>query len=477
MLKVAILGRPNVGKSSLFNCLLKSRSAITSAIAGTTRDIKKQTLELAGRAVELWDTGGFDDSYVFGGAIRTINLEALKACDLVLYVVDGKVLPQEEDKKQFLEICQRARACWLVVNKIDNQAAELLGYEFATLGAQEMFFTSASHRRGIEALLRAISQLNPQEDMQDLPPITAPIQVGIIGRVNVGKSALLNALVKQERAVVSSTPGTTIDPVDQITTHQDRAICFVDTAGLRHRSKILGLEKFALDRTHKVLEKSQIALLVLDVSAPFVELDEKIASLVDTYRLGVVVVFNKWDIRHARFEAIMQDFKRKFKFLHYAPTLTASALEQRHIEKIKDQILQVHTHFSKRIPTSMLNQIITQATQKHPLPSDHGKIVRIYYSTQFDSCPPQIALVMNRPKALHFSYKRYLTNTLREKFGFLGTPIILHARGKEDSSFSWHYLILWILSKLKMSDKHAFFTRSSATPKRRWSCNTWRKNI
>ncbi|TSA82391.1 ribosome biogenesis GTPase Der [Helicobacter mehlei] len=436
MLKVAILGRPNVGKSSLFNCLVKNRSAITSAIAGTTRDIKKQIIELGGRTIELWDTGGFDDSYVFGGAIRTLNLEALKACDLVLYVVDGKVLPQEEDKRQFLEICQRARSCWLVVNKIDNQAIELLGYEFVSLGAQEMFFISASHKRGLDTLLTALLKLTPQEATQEPADGAGAIQVGIIGRVNVGKSALLNALVKQERALVSSTPGTTIDPVDQIITHHDQAICFVDTAGLRQRSKILGLEKFALDRTRKVLEKSQIALLVLDVSAPFVELDEKIASLVDTYRLGVVVVFNKWDVRHARFEVIMQDFKRKFKFLHYAPTLTASALEQRHIEKIKDQILQVHAHFSKRIPTSALNQIITQATQKHPLPSDHGKIVRIYYSTQFASCPPQIALVMNRPKALHFSYKRYLTNTLREKFGFLGTPIVLHARGKEDSSFS-----------------------------------------
>ncbi|BDQ28518.1 hypothetical protein ASB7_03550 [Helicobacter ailurogastricus] len=146
-----------------------------------------------------------------------------------------------------------------------------------------------------------------------------------------------------------------------------------------------------------------------------------------------MVVLNKWDIRHASFESILQTFKYKFKFLQHVPIITASATSKRHIFQIKDKILEVHRHFSMRISTSTLNQVIAQATQKHPLPSDHGKIVRIYYSTQFASCPPQIALVMNRPKALHFSYKRYLTNTLRQKFGFLGTPIILLAKGKEDS--------------------------------------------
>ncbi|WP_104749657.1 ribosome biogenesis GTPase Der [Helicobacter cynogastricus] len=430
---IALMGRPNVGKSSLFNCLVRGRQAITSTIAGTTRDIRQGIVSLGGRYVQLLDTGGLDPGHVLGTQITKHSLEIVQKCDLVLYVVDGKQIPLDEDKNYFYQICQRVQNCFLIVNKIDNDQEAREAYSFANFGAKAMFFVSASHQKGLQPLIQTIiSKLGLQESStQEIPPSVSAIQVGIIGRVNVGKSSLLNALVQQERALVSEVAGTTIDPVDQYITHHSQEICFVDTAGLRQRSKIQGLEKYALDRTTKVLEQSQIAILVLDVSAPFVDLDEKIAALVDKHRLGVVVVFNKWDIRHANFEAIMENFKHKFKFLHYAPTITASALDKRHIEKIKDKILEVYAHFCKRIPTSTLNQVIAEATQKHPLPSDHGKIVRIYYGTQFASCPPQIALVMNRPKALHFSYKRYLINVLRQKFGFLGTPIILSTRDKK----------------------------------------------
>ncbi|WP_104758172.1 ribosome biogenesis GTPase Der [Helicobacter salomonis] len=429
---IALVGRPNVGKSSLFNCLTKGRRAITSAVAGTTRDVKPAVVSLGGYFVRLLDTGGLDPGHVLGAQITKHSLEIIQTCDLVLYVVDGKQMPLDEDKHYFHQMCQKVQHCFLIVNKIDNDQEEMEAYGFASFGAKAMFCVSASHNRGLQTLIEAvITALNFQKTPQEMLLHTPAIQVGIIGRVNVGKSSLLNALVQQERALVSEIAGTTIDPVDQSITYQGQEICFVDTAGLRQRSKIQGLEKYALDRTTKVLEQSQIAILVLDASTPFVELDEKIAALVDKHRLGVVVVFNKWDIKHAKFEAIMENFTHKFKFLHYAPTITASALDKRHIEKIKDKILEVYAHFSKRISTSTLNQVITEATQKHPLPSDHGKIVRIYYSTQFASCPPQIALVMNRPKALHFSYKRYLVNVLRQKFGFLGTPIVLSTRDKK----------------------------------------------
>ncbi|WP_411683234.1 ribosome biogenesis GTPase Der [Helicobacter felis] len=433
MRTIALVGRPNVGKSSLFNCLVKSRQAITSTFAGTTRDIRQGVVSLGGVFVQLLDTGGLDPGHALGTQITKHSLETIQKCDLVFYVVDGKQIPLDEDKNYFYRICQKVRNCFLIVNKIDNDQEAREAYSFSSFGAKAMFFVSASHNRGLQALIQAaITQLNLQESpTQEISPLVSAIQVGIIGRVNVGKSSLLNALVQQERALVSEVAGTTIDPVDQHISHHGQEICFVDTAGLRQRSKIQGLEKYALDRTTKVLEQSQIAILVLDVSVPFVDLDEKIAALVDKHRLGVVVVFNKWDIRHANFEAIMESFKHKFKFLHYAPTITASALDKRHIEKIKDKILEVYAHFCKRISTSTLNQVIAEATQKHPLPSDHGKIVRIYYGTQFASCPPQIALVMNRPKALHFSYKRYLINVLRQKFGFLGTPIILSTRDKK----------------------------------------------
>ncbi|MFC3848269.1 ribosome biogenesis GTPase Der [Helicobacter baculiformis] len=433
MHKIAIVGRPNVGKSSLFNCLSKTRNAITSALAGTTRDIKKQIIDLEGHPVELWDTGGFDPTHALGTQICQHNLQTLHTCDLVLYVVDGKIPPQEEDRCHFYKIQQRVKKCFLLVNKIDNCQEQNEAYAFGSFGALQMFFLSASHRRGLKTLIQAILATLPPSENLALSSDTPRIQVGIIGRVNVGKSSLLNALVQQERALVSDIAGTTIDPVDQSVMHAGQEICFVDTAGLRQRSKIAGLEKYALDRTSKVLEQSQIALLVLDASAPFVELDEKIAALVEKHRLGVVVVLNKWDMRHASFETIIESFQHKFKFLHYAPVLTTSATSKRHIHALKDKILEVYEHFCMRISTSTLNQVITEATQRHPLPSDHGKIVRIYYSTQFNTSPPQIALVMNRPKALHFSYKRYLINTLRARFGFLGTPIILSARDKKQA--------------------------------------------
>lgn len=236
------------------------------------------------------------------------------------------------------------------------------------------------------------------------------INIGIIGRVNVGKSSLLNALLKEERSVVSNVAGTTIDPVDEIGEINGIKVNFVDTAGIRRRGKIEGLEKFALNRTRTILERTDIAILVLDASVPFVELDEKIAGLIDEFKLGVIVVFNKWDIAHKDFKGIMEDFKLRFKFLEYAPILTISAKNGRHIQKLEEEILRVYANFSFRIPTAKLNAVIKEATMRHPLPSDHGKIVKIYYATQFESKPPQIALIMNRPNSLHFSYKRYLVN-------------------------------------------------------------------
>ena len=262
------------------------------------------------------------------------------------------------------------------------------------------------------------------------------ISIGIIGRPNVGKSSLLNALTNTNRSLVSDIAGTTIDPVDEHIMYNGYNLTFVDTAGIRRRSKIEGIEKYALDRTQKMLQECDIALLVLDCSAEFVELDEKISSIASSNGLGVIVVFHKWDIRSKEFDSRLEVYKRKFKFLEYAPIITASSTTHRHIKELKQKIIEVYQHFSLRIPTAKLNTCIQNALKKHPIPSDHGKIVRIYYATQFDSKPPKIALIMNRPNALHFSYKRYLINTLRQHFGFLGTPIIIEARSKKTRDLS-----------------------------------------
>ncbi len=448
---IAILGQPNVGKSSLFNRLARERIAITSDFAGTTRDINKRKIALNGHEVELLDTGGMAKDALLSKEIKALNLKAAQMSDLILYVVDGKSLPSDEDIKLFREVFKTNPNCFLVINKIDNDKEKERAYAFSSFGVPKSFNISVSHNRGISALIDAVlSALNLNQIIeQDLdadilerlendaseeePKEEEIIQVGIIGRVNVGKSSLLNALTKKERSLVSSVAGTTIDPIDETILIGDQKICFVDTAGIRHRGKILGIEKYALERTQKALEKSHIALLVLDVSAPFVELDEKISSLADKHSLGIILILNKWDIRYAPYEEIMVTLKRKFRFLEYAPVITTSCLKARHIDEIKRKIIEVYECFSKRIPTSLLNSVINQATQKHPLPSDGGKLVKVYYATQFATKPPQISLIMNRPKALHFSYKRYLINTLRKEFNFLGTPLILNAKDKKSA--------------------------------------------
>ncbi|BAJ59931.1 ribosome biogenesis GTPase Der [Helicobacter pylori] len=448
---IAILGQPNVGKSSLFNRLARARIAITSDFAGTTRDINKRKIALNGHEVELLDTGGMAKDALLSKEIKALNLKAAQMSDLILYIVDGKSIPSDEDLKLFREVFKINPNCFLVINKIDNDKEKERAYAFSSFGMPKSFNISASHNRGISALIDAIlnalnlNQIIEQDldaDILESLENNAPkeetkeeeiIQVGIIGRVNVGKSSLLNALTKKERSLVSSVAGTTIDPIDETILVGDQKICFVDTAGIRHRGKILGIEKYALERTQKALEKSHIALLVLDVSAPFVELDEKISSLADKHSLGIILILNKWDIRYAPYEEIMATLKRKFRFLEYAPVITTSCLKTRHIDEIKHKIIEVYECFSKRIPTSLLNSVINQATQKHPLPSDGGKLVKVYYATQFATKPPQISLIMNRPKALHFSYKRYLINTLRKEFNFLGTPLILNAKDKKSA--------------------------------------------
>ncbi|WRA17924.1 ribosome biogenesis GTPase Der [Helicobacter pylori] len=449
---IAILGQPNVGKSSLFNRLARERIAITSDFAGTTRDINKRKIALNGHEVELLDTGGMAKDALLSKEIKALNLKAAQMSDLILYVVDGKSIPSDEDLKLFREVFKTNPNCFLVINKIDNDKEKERAYAFSSFGIPKSFNISVSHNRGISALIDAVlnalnlNQIIEQDlDADILESLETPnnaleenkeeeiIQVGIIGRVNVGKSSLLNALTKKERSLVSSVAGTTIDPIDETILIGDQKICFVDTAGIRHRGKILGIEKYALERTQKALEKSHIVLLVLDVSAPFVELDEKISSLADKHSLGIILILNKWDIRYAPYEEIMATLKRKFRFLEYAPVITTSCLKARHIDEIKHKIIEVYECFSKRIPTSLLNSVINQATQKHPLPSDGGKLVKVYYATQFATKPPQISLVMNRPKALHFSYKRYLINTLRKEFNFLGTPLILNAKDKKSA--------------------------------------------
>jgi len=512
MKKLAIIGRPNVGKSSFFNRLLKQRDAITSEQAGTTRDIKRRVLQLGEKEVEVLDTGGLDEGNELFDAIKRMSIKAAHEADIILYMVDGKTLPEESDKAFFYQLQEMGKTMALVVNKIDNDKMMEKVWDYYEFGCENIFGISVSHNRHINALLEWIAQQLPEKEAEQEAPseeetpriieteeeddedeyyeeyeeddtefyeeiedeeddgyfnpldeyyegleesetfeddesiygnndqlreydetLLNQMRVAIIGRVNVGKSSLLNALLKEERSVVSSVAGTTIDPIDETVEYKEHKITFIDTAGVRKRGKILGIEKYALMRTEAMLEDADIALLVLDASEPFKELDEKIAGLIDKNRMACLIVLNKWDaVDGEEYQKITKEIRDRFKFLHYAPIITISAKSGQRVQKIYDKLLEINENYSQRIPTSRLNEALEWAQRKHHLPSMKGQMIRIYYATQYDIRPPRIALIMNKPKGLHFTYRRYLTNQLREAFNFEGVPILFKAKAKNE---------------------------------------------
>ena len=457
MQKVILVGKPNVGKSSLFNRLARRRIAITSDVSGTTRDTNKAKIEVEGKECILIDSGGLDDSSELFKNVKAKTLAEAKNSDVILYMVDGKMMPDDEDRAIFYELSKLNLPIALVINKIDSKKDEQREWEFVSFGAKNSFGISVSHNTGVDELsiwlakhleskvqIKAdtsddfddfLENYNDEDELSDeIDYESKNIRVGIIGRVNVGKSSLLNALVKESRAVVSDVAGTTIDPVNEIYEHDGRVFEFVDTAGIRKRGKIEGIERYALNRTEKILEETDVALLVLDSSEPLTELDERIAGIASKFELGVIIVLNKWDKSSEEFDELCKEVKDRFKFLSYAPIISVSALGGKRVHKIYPLIVEIYKNYTQKIQTSKLNEVIGEATKAHPLPRDKGRVVKIYYAVQFKTAPIMIALIMNRPKCLHFSYKRYLTNKLRESFSLAGVPIVLipKKRGESD---------------------------------------------
>ncbi|HDZ4981869.1 TPA: ribosome biogenesis GTPase Der [Campylobacter jejuni] len=452
MQSIILIGKPNVGKSSLFNRMARQRIAITSDISGTTRDTNKTEIHIHSKKAMLIDSGGLDESDELFKNVKKNTLKVAKESDIILYLVDGKLAPDDEDRQFFYSLKKFGKPIALVINKVDNKKDEERAWEFANFGVKEIFNLSVTHNVGLDELYEWLEKFlheeflipDEEENLEDFLEHYEEgkefqfkevdqnhIRVGIIGRVNVGKSSLLNALVKQERSVVSSIAGTTIDPVNESIVYKDKVIEFVDTAGIRKRGKIQGLERFALNRTEKILSHSQIALLVLDAHEGFNELDERIAGLVAKHYLGVIIVLNKWDKSEMDFDKTIKELRLdRFKFLAYAPVISVSALSGKRVHVLLDKILQIFENFTQKIQTSKLNTLIENATRAHPLPHDYGKLVKIYYAVQYDLAPPKIALIMNRPKALHFSYKRYLQNQIRKEFNFEGVPLVIASRKK-----------------------------------------------
>ncbi len=452
MLKIAILGKPNVGKSSFFNRILRKRDAIVSEKAGTTRDIKKREISFDDELedVIVMDTGGLEERGELFEKVKEKALEIAKEADLLLYMVDAKTIP-DEDEIRYIRTLQRLnKHIILVVNKVDNDKMMEKVYDFYELGVEEIYPISIAHNRGIGKLFERIKAFIPKKQkivqaasIEEEIPLEEmfaqkeenfeelkEIKVAIVGRVNVGKSSLLNALVGEERAIVSDMDGTTIDPIDESVYFGGYHITFVDTAGIRRRGKIKDIEKYALMRTEDVLKEADVAVLVLDSKEGIVELDEKIGGLVKKHKTACIIVANKWDDTEHKFKEFEKEVRYRFDYLSFAPFMVVSAKTKRNLDKLKEKIIYVFGNYTKRIPTSKLNEWIKEATIRHHLPTDiRGRETKIYYATQFAIKPPTIALIMNHPK-LHFSYERYLVNFLRQKDDFTGTPIVFIPREK-----------------------------------------------
>ncbi|MEA3554099.1 MAG: ribosome biogenesis GTPase Der [Campylobacterota bacterium] len=472
MVKIALIGQPNVGKSSLFNRLARKRVAIVSDVSGTTRDVRRREIDIFGREALMLDTGGISKSkneimedgseFKIFTNVKRKAVETAKEADIVLYMVDGKNIPDDEDKALFYELQGLGKTLALVVNKIDNDKELERLWDFYEFGIndEEMFGVSVSHNRGTKRLFEwlyeklppsaaeieeerrskltekelelLVEPIEEYEEKEEIDP--NHIKVAIIGKPNVGKSSILNALIGEERSVVSPVAGTTIDPVDETYEVGDKKITFIDTAGLRRRGKILGIEKYALMRTEDMLAQANVALIVLDASQPLSDQDEKISGLVDQFGLGTIIVLNKWDENMDTFEKLSEEIRGRFKFLYYATIVAVSAKTGRNVNKLEEKILKIFDNYNRRIPTADLNETIEKGIRRHSLPSPNGNRLRIFFATQFDTSPPTIALIMNKPRMLHFSYKRYLINVLREYHDFEGVPVRVVARGRGERS-------------------------------------------
>jgi GTP-binding protein len=434
---VAIVGRPNVGKSTLFNRLLRQKKAIVDDQPGVTRDRNYETVTLAGRPVTLVDTGGFDalDASSVMSQVREQTLLALEEADLTVVLCDGREGLNPNDR-ELVEILRRGRRPFvLAVNKVDGPEHEDLANDFWALGVEEVHPVSAAHGFGVNTLLAEIVDRLP--DLEEPPPREDQVRVAIIGRPNVGKSSLINQLLGQQRALVDHEPGTTRDPLDVEVTRDGRSYLFVDTAGIRRKGRVnYKIEKFAVMRALKALERCDVALCLIDSVEGVTDQDAHVAGYALERGRGLILVFNKWDLvkdKRAALKDIEAFFDLKLRFAHFAPYVTASAKTGLRVTRVFKLIDQVFQQYTTRVSTPRVNKVLEQALAEHA-PAYVGRDrLKILYGAQVSTRPPTFVLFANRPDKVHFSYRRYLTNALKKAFGLDKTPIkvMIKPRRKE----------------------------------------------
>jgi len=439
--KVVIVGRPNVGKSTLFNRLAGKRRALTHDLPGMTRDRLSDVVTLDdGRRYELTDTGGLEygesPMSAFAGEIKAQAERALDDADFILFVVDGAAGVVSEDRDIAQQLRPLASKTLLIVNKTDRKDAEESVPEFYELGFERLLPMSAEHGQGLQELTDAIEEIIPPESVEEIEAEeNAPIRVAIIGRPNVGKSSLLNRLLNEERAVVSPISGTTRDAIDSEITRNGNRYLIIDTAGIRRKGKTTDeAEKLAVISARKAIERCEIALIVIDAVDGVTAQDATVAGYADEAGKAALILVNKWDIaEHSQDDSkkFEEMIRFKLKFLQYAPLEFISAKSGRRVEKIFPRIDTIVSGYRRRFRTSELNQILERAIRQHQPPAVKGRPRRFYYCTQLRPAPPTFALFSNVDEPLHFSYRRYLDNQFREELKLVGCPIHFVLRARE----------------------------------------------
>lgn len=431
---LAIVGRPNVGKSTLFNRLIGRRAAIVKDEPGVTRDRNYALADWRGRSFIVIDTGGFEPAAEDGlfAQIREQIRLAMEEADAIILVVDAKAGLTPSDVDIANQLRRYQKPIRVAVNKVDGEKDLPLCADFYGLGLDDVLPVSAEHGLGVGELLDSAIASLPQSQVEYCPKDA--IRVAVIGRPNVGKSSFLNKLIGEERFLVDEAPGTTRDSTDTILRRDGKAYLFVDTAGIRRKGKVsLVLEKYSVVMALKSIQRCDVALLMLDASNGVTEQDAKIGGYTQEAGCACIIAINKCDLIGGdsdRFKQLRQEVKSKLKFLSYAPIMFTSAMTGYRVAEALKLIDTVAAEFSKRVPTSALNEVLHEAFQKHTLPSRGKGHVKFYYASQVKTGPPTIVLFFNYPADVHFTYSRYIQNRLREAFGFKGTPIRLSFRRK-----------------------------------------------
>jgi GTP-binding protein len=434
---VALVGRPNVGKSTLFNRLVGAQVAVVHETPGTTRDRLYGTVEWRGRTFTLVDTGGIglDESGDLQKSISGQAEAAMREADVIVFLCDAREGPLPTDVEIAHQLRRSPKPVLLVANKADSPRDRMRSAEFFELGLSEPIAVSAIQGTGTGDLLDRVAEELPPTATEE-EPTEDGIPIAIVGRPNVGKSSLLNAIVGDERSIVNAQAGTTRDAIDTPVMYQDRQLVLIDTAGIRRRGRIeRGIETYSVLRAMRAIDRADVAILVLDADTGITAQDTHVAGFIHDAAKGCIIAVNKWDLATHTPDAAarhLEAVRRQLVFLDYAPVLYVSAKTGRNVSRLLDKVLEIAAERARRIPTAEVNEFMREVFAAHPL-NDKGKVLKVFYATQASTHPPTFVIFVNDPGMVHFSYRRHIENQLRRRFGFEGTGLKLVFRGRSES--------------------------------------------